>query len=161
MFAPWIYGERAPIDDRYVRSALFNLSLENTREDIIRAIMEGVAFNTRWLLQPVEKFLGRKVDHLNYVGGGASSDIWCRIMADVLNLTIRQVKDPIQANARGAAFIAAVGLGYLEYKDIPDLIEYKQSYSPDPSSREIYDKMFGIFVKFYKNNKNLYRELNS
>jgi len=161
MFAPWIYGERAPIDDRYVRSALFNLSLENTREDIIRAIMEGVAFNTRWLLQPVEKFLGRKVDHLNYVGGGASSDIWCRIMADVLNLTIRQVKDPIQANARGAAFIAAVGLGYLEYKDIPDLIEYKQSYSPDPSSREIYDKMFGIFVKFYKNNKNLFRELNS
>ena len=161
IFAPWIYGERAPVDDRYVRSALFNLSLENTREDIIRAVMEGVAFNTRWLLQPVEKFLGRKVGEMKYVGGGANSDVWCRIMADVMNLTIHQVKDPIQANARGSAFIAAVGLGYLEYSDIPDLIEYNQSYIPDPGSRDVYDKLFDVFVKFYKNNKKLYQQLNS
>ncbi|MFC2065376.1 FGGY-family carbohydrate kinase, partial [Chloroflexota bacterium] len=161
IFAPWIYGERAPIDDRYVRSALFNLSLENTREDIIRSVMEGVAFNSRWLLQPVEKFLGRKLNQLNYIGGGARSDIWCKILADVLNLSIRQVKDPIQANARGAAYIAAVGMGYLEYSDIPDLIEYKQTYSPDPASRDVYDKMFDVFVKFYKNNKGLYQQLNS
>jgi len=149
------------VDDRYVRSALFNLSLENTREDIIRAVMEGVAFNTRWLLQPVEKFLGRKVGEMKYVGGGANSDVWCRIMADVMNLTIHQVKDPIQANARGSAFIAAVGLGYLEYSDIPDLIEYNQSYIPDPGSRDVYDKLFDVFVKFYKNNKKLYQQLNS
>jgi len=161
MFTPWIYGERAPIDDRYVRSALFNLSLENTREDIIRAVMEGVAFNSRWLLQPVEKFLGRKLERINFVGGGAKSDVWCKILADVLNLSIRQVKDPIQANARGAAFIAAVGLGYLEYNDIPELIEYNYIYRPDPASREVYDKMFDVFVKFYKNNKGLYQQLNS
>ena len=123
--------------------------------------MEGVAFNSRWLLQPVEKFLGRKLERINFVGGGAKSDVWCKILADVLNLSIRQVKDPIQANARGAAFIAAVGLGYLEYNDIPELIEYNYIYRPDPASREVYDKMFDVFVKFYKNNKGLYQQLNS
>jgi xylulokinase len=160
MFAPWIYGERAPVDDRFVRAALFNLSLENSREDIIRAVMEGVAFNTRWLLAPVEKFLGRKLSVLNYVGGGARSDIWCQIIADVLNLTVRQVRDPIQANARGAAFIAAVGLGYLKYEDIPAMIEYNASYAPNSQNRNTYDTMFEVFVKFYKQNKALYKRLN-
>lgn len=160
MFAPWIYGERAPVDDSYVRSALFNLSMENSREDIIRAVMEGVAYNSRWLLAPVEKFLGRKLDTLNYVGGGARSDIWCQIFADVLNLNIRQVRDPIQANARGAAFIAAVGLGHLKYADIPAMTEFKASYNPISHNRGVYDKMFDVFVKFYKQNKKLFRQLN-
>ncbi len=160
MFAPWIYGERAPVYDNFVRSALFNLSMENSREDIIRAVMEGVAYNTRWLLAPVEKFLGRKVIALNFVGGGARSDIWCQIFADVLNINIRQVRDPIQANARGAAFIAAVGLGYLKYDDIPAMTEYKASYAPKAQNRAIYDKMYDVFVKFYKQNKALYKQLN-
>ena len=73
IYTPWIYGERAPVDDRTLRAALYNLSLENsTREDIIRAFLEGVALNTRWLLAPVEKFLGRKVTALNIVGGGGA-----------------------------------------------------------------------------------------
>jgi len=160
MFVPWIYGERAPVDDRFVRAALFNLSLENSREDIIRSVLEGVAFNTRWLLAPVEKFLGRKQSVLNFVGGGAKSDIWCQIFADVLDLTIRQVRDPIQANARGAAFIAAVGLGYLKYEDIPTLIEFKANYAPNPTNRQVYDKMFNEFVMFYKQNKGIYKRLN-
>jgi xylulokinase len=161
MFVPWIYGERAPVDDRFVRAALFNLSLENSREDIIRSVLEGVAYNTRWLLAPVEKFLGRKQTVMNFVGGGAKSDIWCQILADVLNLNIRQVSDPIQANARGAAFIAAVGLGYLKYADIPAMIEYKASYTPNPNNRRVYDKMFNEFVMFYKQNKGIYKRLNS
>jgi xylulokinase len=161
MYIPWIYGEFAPVEDRFVRAALFNLSLENSREDIIRAVLEGVAFNTRWLLAPVEKFLGQKVKALNYVGGGANSDIWCQIIADVLNLTVRQVKDPIQANARGAAFIAAVGLGYLKYADIPEKTEFKHIYDPQPENRGVYEKMFSEFVKFYKQNKDIYKRLNS
>jgi len=92
-----------------VRAGLYNLSLHNTREDIIRAFLEGIAFNTRWLLKPVEKFLGRKVESINIVGGGAQSDVWCQIFADAMNVEIGQVNDPIYANARGAAWIAAVG----------------------------------------------------
>jgi xylulokinase len=161
MYMPWIYGERAPIDDRNARAALFNISLDNTREDIIRAFLEGVALNIRWLLMPAEKFVGRKLTTLNFVGGGAKSDLWSQIMADVMNVTIRQVRDPIQANARGAAFIAAVGLGKLEYKDIPKLVQFKGTYTPNPGNRAIYDKLFAEFVQFYHSNKGSFKRLNS
>ena len=161
MYMPWIYGERAPIDDRNARAALFNISLENTREDIIRAFLEGVALNTRWLMAPAEKFMGRKLTQLNFVGGGAKSDLWSQILADVMNLNIRQVRDPIQANARGAAFIAAVGLGYLAFKDISQKVEFKATCSPNPENRGLYDKLFAEFVQFYHQNKGSYKRLNS
>jgi xylulokinase len=157
---PWIYGERAPVDDRHARAALFNLSLNNTREDIIRSFLEGVAFNTRWLLGPTEKFLGRKVSRLNIVGGGGKSDVWCQIMADVMGLDIVQVRDPIQANARGAALIAAVGLDYLKFEDVPAKIEIKATYRPKPEHRAVYDRMFAEFQAFYKQNKGSYKRLN-
>ncbi len=161
IYMPWIYGERAPVDDRNARAALFNISLENTREDIIRAFMEGVAFNTRWLMAPVEKFMGRKQTQINFAGGGAKSDVWSQILADVMNLNIRQVRNPIQANARGAAFIAAVGLGHLAFKDIPQKIEYKATYTPNPENRALYDKLFAEFTQFYHQNKGSYKNLNS
>jgi len=161
MYMPWIYGERSPVDDRNARAALFNISLENTREDIIRAFLEGIALNTRWLIEPAEKFMGRKITQLNFVGGGARSDLWSQILADVLNVTIRQVRDPIQANARGAAFIAAVGLGHLAFKDIPQKVGFKATYSPNPENRELYDKLFAEFVRFYRRNKGSYKSLNA
>ena len=61
LYTPWIWGERAPVDDRTLRAGLYNLSLGSTREDVVRAFLEGVALNTRWLLEPVRKFLGRPV----------------------------------------------------------------------------------------------------
>ena len=160
MYMPWIYGERAPIDDRNARAALFNMSLDTTREDIVRAFMEGVALNTRWLLAPAKKFMGRKLTHLNFIGGGAKSNVWSQILADVMNVTIRQLRDPIQANARGAAFIAAVGLGHLAFADIPQKVEFKATYSPNPQNRALYDKLFNEFVRFYHHNKGSYKRLN-
>ena len=110
-----------------LRAGLYNLSLNNSREDIIRAFLEGIALNTRWLLQPVKKFLGREVEQIHIVGGGAQSDVWCQIFADVMNVAIRQVEDPIYANARGAAWIGAVGIERdISFSDIPALVKFKQ-----------------------------------
>ncbi len=161
LYTPWLYGERVPVDDPTVRAAVYNLSLENTREDIVRAVLEGVALNTRWLLKPIEKFIGgRKIDPINMVGGGATSRVWCQIMADVLDRRIRQVRDPIQANARGAAFIASVGLGYISFDDVPGLMQYDNVFEPNPDHRQLYDELFEIFVQIYKKNKGIYQRLN-
>ena len=160
LYTPWIYGERAPVEDAMVRAAIFNLSLENSRADIIRAVLEGVAFNTRWLLQPFEKFLGRRLEAIHIVGGGANSDVWCQIFADVLDRPVRQIKDPIQANVRGAAFIAAVGLGLMSYADVPACTEYRREYAPTPRHRGIYDAHFREFVNLYRQNRRIYRRLN-
>ena len=97
-------GANAPRWTTRTCARVFTTSLcTTTARDIIRAFLEGVALNTRWLMKPVEKFLGRSVDRIHLAGGGAGSDVWCQIFADVLGIEVVQVKDPIQANARGAA----------------------------------------------------------
>jgi xylulokinase len=160
LYTPWIWGERAPVDDKTVRAGLYNLSLNNTREDIIRAFLEGIAFNTKWLMLPVEKFLGRKVGSINIVGGGAQSDVWCQIFADVMDLEIKQVADPVYANARGAAWIGAVGIGEIKFQDVSKLVEFKKTYSPNSNLRGLYDERFAIFKSIYKQMKGVYKSLN-
>ena len=86
--------------------------------------------------------------------------VWVIIFRDILNRRIKQVKNPIQSNARGAAFIASVGLGYINWEDIPNKIEIANIYDPNPENREIYDELFKEFKTIYKITKSLYRRLN-
>jgi xylulokinase len=161
IFTPWLYGERTPIEDHTVRGGILNLSLQHSLYHIIRASFEGIAYNARWVLKYVERFVGnRKLDPINIIGGGAISDVWCQIYADVLNRNIRRVVDPIRANARGAALVASVGLGYLTFEDIPNYIEYDRIFKPNPDNRKIYDTLFDEFVEIYKKMAPIYRRLN-
>jgi len=160
IFTPWLNGERTPVDNETIRGCLFNLSQTTTTSHIIRSAMEGVAYNNRWSLKYVERFIGRKMDPINIIGGGAKSDLWCRIFADVLNRNIRKVKQPMMANARGAAFIAAVSLGHIGFDDIPELMEYDGIFHPRPENRKIYDSLFQQFLRLYKAHKKICKTLN-
>lgn len=160
IFTPWLYGERTPIEDRFVRGGFFNLSLHTNREHMVRAVFEGVAFNSRWLLKYIEQFIGKQVEAINIVGGGAKSDIWCQIYADVLNRPIRQMKDPIEVNVRGAAMLAAASMGYIRYDDITSRVPVAKTYTPNPDHRKIYDELFREFLVIYENNKKMYARLN-
>ena len=160
IFTPWLYGERAPKADHTIRGGLYNISLETNREHIIRAIFEGVAYNVRWLHMYIEKFIKRKLDNLHIIGGGANSRIWCQIFADVLDRNIKQVKNPIQSNARGAALIGALGLGYIEQKDIAKHTEINEIFKPNPKNKTIYNQLFKEYVNIYKAMKKIYKRLN-
>ena len=160
IMTPHLYGERTPVEDHKIRGNLFNISLTTTKDDIIRATFEGVALNSRWVLKYVEKFIKRKMDPLNIIGGGARSDEWCQIYADVMNRTIKRVKNPIQANARGTAFLASVTLGYITFQDIPSLIQFSNTFTPDPENVKVYNRIFKEFLSLYKNNKASYHRLN-
>ena len=160
IFTPWLYGERTPVEDCHIRSSLFNLSLQNTREDIARAVFEGVAFNQKWLLQSVERFMGRRFQYLNFIGGGANSDVWSQILADVLDRPIRQVTDPVHANARGAAFLASIALGRITAEDIPRHIRIKREYLPDPGNRKVYDEIFTEFLHLYHAHRKICARMN-
>jgi xylulokinase len=160
IFTPWLNGERTPVDSTTLRGGLYNISKTTNLDHVVRAFFEGVAYNTRWSLGYVEKFVKRPLNPLNIVGGGARSDVWCQIFADVLDREIRQVKDPLQANARGAAFIASAGLGCIGFDDIPDLISYEARFAPNPKNRLVYDELFGCFLRIYKNNKDMFQRLN-
>jgi len=160
IFAPWLYGERTPIEDSTVRGGFFNVSLSTKREHLIRAVMEGVAYNARWLLQSVEHFTGHRFEAVNMIGGGAQADIWCQITADILDRPMRQMKDPIRANSRGAAYVALVGLGLMSFDDIHKNVAVNRVFQPNPANRAIYDELFAEFLNLYKNNKAMYARLN-
>jgi len=78
----------------------------------------------------------------------------------VMNVEIRQMADPIYANARGAAWIAAAGLGEIRFSDIPQLAHIKRTYQPQSRNRAVYDKKFDVFQLIYKQMKNIHRRLN-
>ena len=174
IFTPWLFGERSPVDDHTVRGGLYNIKLNTTREHLIRAIFEGVAYNVKWLLFAVEKFIkkrvkkekpemiedGKIIPELTIIGGGANSNIWCQIFADVMDRRIKQIKDPIQVNARGATFMASVALGYTKWNEIADFVEYANIFKPNPENREIYDKHFSEFRNIYESMGKVYKRLN-
>jgi xylulokinase len=160
LFTPWLNGERSPVDDHTVRGGFHNLSLSTTRAQLVRAVFEGVAYNSRWLLEAVEKFAGRRLDSLAFIGGGANSDQWSQIHADVLGREIRQVEDPVLANVRGAALLTLLALGKITVDEIPSMVEVRRVYRPDPANAPEYDLLFQEFVTIYKQTKGIFKRLN-
>ena len=160
LFTPWLNGERTPVDDPYLRGGWFNVSLGTTRADLARSVFEGIALNTRWMKDAVERFVRPQLPDgfaaLNFIGGGANSALWCQTMADVLDVTIRQVEEPVLANARGAALIAAVAIGELTWAQVPGQVRIARTYRPDPTRRDLYDRQYATFTTLYRRTRKLY-----
>jgi xylulokinase len=161
IFAPWVNGERAPVDDRTVRGGFFNQSLGVTRGHLVRAVLEGVAYNSRWLLGSVERFVGRRLEAITAVGGGARSELWCQIHADVLDRVVHQAAEPVLANARGAALQASVALGHLRWDEVAGAVPIARSFEPDPARRGTYARLFPEFVNLYRSTRRIYARLNA
>jgi len=161
LFTPWLFGERAPIDDCYVRASFLNLSAEHTREDLLRAVYEGVAYNIRWIVEIVEKEFKFPMPYLKVIGGGANGKPWMQILADVAHRKIETVCDPQEAGAVGAALVAAVGLGiYPDFESLRKVVKVDRAFEPQSENSEIYDSLFHSYKEVYSNLRNFYRKLN-
>ena len=160
IFTPWLFGERSPLNNPFVRGGFYNLSLDHDRSNLLRAVYEGVAYNIKWALKVVEKLIGKQ-DVINIIGGGANSNIWCQILADVLEREINQVSEPALAGARGSAVVAMVGLKIIkDFSEAIPMIKVNRAFKPNLENKKIYDKLFGEFLKIYKRNKNMFKNLN-
>ncbi|MFN8052068.1 MAG: FGGY-family carbohydrate kinase [Acidimicrobiales bacterium] len=160
IFTPWLKGERSPVADRSMRAGFQNMSLATTQGDLVRAVLEGVAYNNLWLHEAVEKFVGGRLDNIRFIGGGAQSDLWCQIHADVMDRTIEQVVDPLYCGLRGAALSAALTLGEVTQDELRGLVEVRATYRPDPANRATYDKLYAEFPGLYGSQKKFFRRLN-
>ena len=160
IFLPWLNGSVAPSENPHVRGGFMNISLKTTRAHMTRAIMEGLAFNNRWAGEGAEKFINRSIGHFRFSGGGALSDTWSQIHADVLGVPIHQVDDPVNSTVRGTALLAFITLGHRTIEEIPGLVKIKQVFEPDPSNRQVYDKMYNQYRALFKQNKAVYTALN-
>ena len=160
IFTPWMYGERSPINDSNVRGGFYNLSIDHKRADLLRAVYEGVAFNIRWGLTYVERLVGRS-NQINAIGGGSKSNVWCQILADILEKNINKVAEPDLASNRGLAVIALVGSGILrDFSEAIPLIQIEKSFKPSPDSKKIYKKIYREFTKIYERNTKMFENLN-
>jgi len=159
LFTPWLAGERSPVDDRNARAGFHNLSLASGLPAMTRAVLEGVAYNNRWLHEAVERFTGRRLDPVRIFGGGALSDLWCQIHADVMDRVIERVDDPMHANLRGAAVLAGLALGDLSAGQARDLAVVGATFRPDPAVRRAYDRLYAEFPRLYKAQKPMFARL--
>lgn len=161
LFTPWLNGERTPLDDKHARAAYANLSLTSTRAALVRATLEGVALNVRWMHEHTERFTKRRLDSIAVIGGGAVSDLWCQIFADVLDREIRQIAEPRHATARGGALLAAMALGAIDTGEVAQRVATTATFHPSNQNRAVYDELFDRFKAFYAANRKLYRKFNA
>jgi xylulokinase len=108
----------------------------------------------------VERFAKRRLDPLRMVGGGAQSDLWCQIHADVMDRTIERVDAPVLANLRGAALIAGMALGAVRPSEVGSLVGVDAVFRPDPTRRATYDHLFREFPKLYRAQRGTFARLN-
>ena len=149
IFTPWLNGERSPIDDKKVRASFLNMSLRTDESMMIRAVMEGVAFNSRWLFDSYEKFLGRKPATVRIIGGGAQSDLWCQMHAYALNRPVERPANPRDAQLKGAASWARICLGEISLREAGDQTKVADTFLPDGPDAKIYADLYQEYRGLY------------
>lgn len=160
-FLPYLTGERTPHMDAGARGVFFGLTLDHGRADLERAVMEGVAYALKDCMNILLE-IGAKCDRVIAAGGGARSDVWLQIQADIFERDVYRSASVEQA-CLGAAITAAVGAGeYPDYEtacgiciDRPIAV-----FHPNEKNAAIYRRMYPIFQEIYMRNKALFAEIN-
>lgn len=161
IFTPWLHGNRAPREDAHARGMFFNIGMNTGKRQMIRAVLEGVAFHKRWILEAMEKKIPRR-ERIVFVGGGAKSQVWCRIMADVLDREIVTVRHPQDIGTAGAAMVCGVGLGKItSFEAAKSMIPMGERFAPNRAHRAVYDRSYKVFKSLYQQNRKLFRFLNT
>jgi xylulokinase len=161
IFTPWLHGNRAPREDAHARGMFFNIGMSTGKRQMIRAVLEGVALHKRWIMEAIEKKIPRR-ERIVFVGGGAKSKVWCRIMADVLGREIVTVKHPQDIGTAGTALVCAVGLGKItSFEAAKPMIPMGERFAPNHAHRAVYDRSYKVFKSLYQQNRKLFRFLNA
>ncbi len=149
LFLPYLSGELQPINDGNARGVFFGLSLNTRQSELIRAVMEGVAFAMAHNML-VAQDAGAQISELRTVGGPTRSTLWCQIIADISNQPLTVLTDNPGAPL-GNVFLAAAAVGL-----IPDAGEaavratrVDRVYSPNVANRETYERQFAVYRQLY------------
>ena len=156
-FLPYLMGERSPHNDPLVRAGFLGMSMDTTREDMVLAVLEGVAFGLRDSLE-VARSLGVEINISNICGGGAKSPLWRRIIANVMNISL-EIQENDEGPALGGAILAAVGCGKYENVEAAtaQLVKVKEVIKPEADLVAKYEEKYATFKKLYPTVKDLYR----
>ena len=160
IFTPWLHGNRCPFEDPKAAGIFFNLRLDTGKTEMLRAVLEGICYHLRWMLECQDKKV-KIASTLRFVGGGALSRVTCQILADVTGRTVETVADTKDVGAVGAAMLVAVGSGQIaDLTQAAGLIRPAARYTPDPANQALYDRNYKVFKNLYAANKKNFAALN-
>lgn len=147
-FLPYLLGERSPLWDPHARGAFVGIGRHHTRAHLTRSVLEGVAFNLLTCIQAFRES-GARIDRIDAVGGGAQSDVWLGILADVWGVPVRRRTIVEEANSLGAAVTGAVALGLADFSAARALSEVTAEFTPDAGRHAVYAQRHARFTDAY------------
>jgi len=161
IFLPWLAGTGSPDTNPNARAAFVNISLETDRARMVGAILEGVGFSLKRILPAVERLAGGDFAELRFSGGGARSDAWAQILADVLDRPVLPLADPVHSNNRASALLAFAALGIADVEEVDRFCPVRNRFEPRAPNRAVYDDLFGQFQATYEALRPVFDALNS
>lgn len=158
IYLPYLLGERSPRWNPDARGSFIGLSVTTTKGDISRAVLEGVGYNLKVILDILQK--QQQIDALILIGGGAKGKVWLQILADIWQKRILVPKYLEEATSMGAAICAGVGIGmYDDFLVAEKLNREEYAIEPNPENAEVYEKLYEIFNESYEALTGVYSKL--
>jgi xylulokinase len=159
LFLPYLLGERSPHWNPLARGAFVGLAMSHGKAEMTRAVLEGVTFNLRHILD-VLRSQGVEVEVMRLIGGGGKSALWRQILADVYGLPVAHLGLSAEATALGAAIAGGVGVGiYADYTVARELAPVVGYDDADADTSERYKPYYELFKKTYEVLAPIYTEL--
>ncbi len=161
VFTPWLMGERCPMTTTTARGTVFNVGFEHSRAHFLRALLEGIGFNLRWILDQFGSDFGFQPAILRATGGGAVNDPWLQGIADITGRAIAAVERPAFSGTFGAAACALVGRGRLAgFNALSEWIRVRRTFQPNPELKRMFDERFTAYRGVYRGLEQAYRLAN-
>ena len=161
IFTPWLHGNRCPFEDPNAAGMFFNIKLDTKKRELIRAVLEGICYHLRWMLECEDKKI-KTSETIRFVGGGSLSKVTSQILADITGRKVETIEQAKDVGALGAAMLVAVGNHAIDsLEEAKRMVEVKDVFVPREENREVYDRNYEVFKRLYKTNKKNYRILNA
>ena len=158
LYLPYLLGERSPRWNADARAAFIGIGISTSKEDMLRAVLEGVGYNLKVILELLEQI--QPVKAVTMIGGGAKSAVWRQILSDIYGKQLEFPQYLEEATSMGAAICAGVGIGAFVDYGIAEKWNMVQSYqTPDQQNVLLYAELYRIFNKSYENLKDIFGEL--
>ncbi|MCI8465474.1 MAG: carbohydrate kinase [Lachnospiraceae bacterium] len=159
IFTPWLHGNRCPFEDPEAAGMFFGIRLETGKSELIRAVLEGICYHLRWMLECQDRKL-KTAQVIRFVGGGALSTVTAQLLSDMTGRIVEVVESPQNVGAVGAAAVIGVGLGLIPgLEEVGGFIPVKERFSPRKEEQAVYNQYYSVFKRLYSSNKKNYRLL--
>ena len=166
IFLPHLMGERAPLWNPLAKGAFVGMNRSHTISDLAKAVLEGVGYSSWLVLEQLERAAGFSVETIRLSGGGARSDLWSQIKADIMDRPIHRLGN-IDTGTFGAALIAGVGVRI--YTDLAmaggQAVKVEKEFLPNHAKRTYYDDLYALYQESYHSlvavNQGLHRSIST